>query len=320
VRRVSHLFIKVIMLRKYRRPLLGAALGVVASASDALLLRLLGVSMQLQGHDVMIPAVALFALTATALGAVVGWLLDSRDQVRAQAGHISAQLNMLQYTQRALAQEEALGALGRMAAGVAHEVRNPLGVIRASAGLLAADIPAGSDAEQAARFIEEEVDRLDDFITRLLDLSRPLELRRAPASSREVAAQAIALTSGLDVALHGSPAQQLAIDPALTVRALAALLRNAREAGARRVELRCIPTGFEVADDGPGIPAQVAAQDIFAPFVTTRPQGTGLGLAMVKKLVEFQGGRASVLEGRGAGPDGQGACIAIVFPVPGASP
>lgn len=296
-----------------RRPMLGAALGLIASGSDAILLDLIGVTMTLGDTDVMIPAVSLFAATACALGAAVGWLLDSREQIRTQSQHIASQLDALKAAQRALAQEEALAGVGRLAAGVAHEVRNPLGVIRASAGLLAADVPPGSDSEEAARFIEAEVDRLDDFITRLLDLSRPLDPQRAPTSAREVAQQAAALTPDLDIDLLDD--HTVTLDPALTARALAALLRNAAEAGASHVALRCLPDGFEVADDGPGFAPAHAEPDLFSPFFTTRAQGTGLGLAMVKKLVEVQGGHARLTDrGLPNSAGATGACICLTFP------
>lgn len=295
------------------KALIGAALGLLVSAIDGWLLSALGVTIALGEHDAFAPAVGVFALTACSLGAAVGWLVESRAKIRDQSDHILTQLAQLRAAQHALAQEASLAAVGRLAAGVAHEVRNPLGVIRASAGLLMQDVPPGSEGADAARFIEEEVDRLDDFITRLMALTRPLTPQLIAAPAREVAQLAANRWPALPVQIDDPDDAALRLDVELTARALLALLRNASEASATRALIRCTPAGFSVVDDGPGLDPTVDEDALFAPFYTTRAQGTGLGLAMVKKLVEVQRARCTTRRGAGLGPGGRGACFDINF-------
>src|SRR6185503_5211809 len=95
-----------------------------------------GVEMRIGGHDAVLGVMALFIATYAVVGWVIGRLIEARARAAADARTITAQLHALAASQRALLQSEKLAAIGRLAAGVAHEVRNPLGVIRASASML----------------------------------------------------------------------------------------------------------------------------------------------------------------------------------------
>src|SRR5262249_11940369 len=129
-----------------------------------------------------------------ALGYVIGKLLEARTQAREDARTIAAQLHALETSQRAALQNEKLAAIGRLAAGIAHEVRNPLGVIRASASMVREHFTTTDEAYRACEFIREEIDRLNGFITSLLTFSRPAELRLQPVAIEQVVDRALQLT------------------------------------------------------------------------------------------------------------------------------
>jgi signal transduction histidine kinase len=303
---------------KYR-PWLGAAAGAALGLFDYTGMRLLGIQMDLAGHEVTFAVMALYSATFAALGYAIGRLAEARERVRADAETIRAQYEALRASQARTLQAEKLASLGRMAAGVAHEVRNPLGVIRSSAAL----IQEGTSEEERAqvgRFIVEEVDRLDSFVRAILDFSRPLapslEAVDAAGAAARAAALAGAALEGLDVSLEVAPLE-LSADPDLLVGLLAGLLVNAGEAAKGKVAVRGgsgdSAAWIEVADDGPGVAAADRGR-LFEPFFTTKAKGTGLGLAMAARVVEAHGGRLEVMEGRGLGVGGGGACLRVCLP------
>ncbi len=209
----------------------------------------------------------------------------------------------LKAAQARAAQSEKLAALGRMAAGLAHEIRNPLGAIR----LRAESALAGDDARRQAGLAKvlAEAGRLEELTGKLLgfaaaplphpEICRLAEFfEQAVAPSRDRAA-AKSLTIAID-----DETLSARLDPALTARALDNLIRNAVEAcaaggqisiAARQQGSRLIIT---VADDGPGVPVDIAAE-IFDPFVTGRPDGTGLGLSIAREMIRAQGGDITLI-------------------------
>ena len=213
----------------------------------------------------------------------------------------------------------ALAAVGEMAAGLAHEVRNPLGAIRGAAQVLSAGT-GPTQTEEMLGIIEAETGRLGRVVGDFLDYARPASPRRDAVDLADLARRVLraAEVAGMDmraeVVLKSSPARARG-DPDQLQRAFANLVRNAREAagpeGRLRVEVgrdsdgRCA-VRFE--DNGPGIPPEVMAR-LFEPFLTTKPGGTGLGLALVHRVVQAHGGEVRV-EGR----PGLGAAITIVLP------
>ncbi len=214
-----------------------------------------------------------------------------------------------------MAHSERLAALGRVAAGVAHEFRNPIAAMRLRAENALAGDPARRGA--ALETILAQIARLDRLIGELLAMTQ----RRAP-QPEQIDLPALLEAAAADhrddtVALTVTAAPvAMRLDPALLRRALDALLENARRhAGpGGRIALAAQRTAagvrITVADSGPGIPPDLRAA-LFEPFVTGRAEGTGLGLAIARELVEAQGGRLW-LEAPGGAP-GEGAVFAMEF-------
>jgi signal transduction histidine kinase len=197
--------------------------------------------------------------------------------------------------------------LARMAAMAAHEIRNPLGVIRGAVELVRARSGAALAApdQQALADALGEVERLRRLTDDLLDVSREPALERTPIDLAEVAgdsARALAssfpgVTVRLDV-----PFLPVSGDPVRLRQVLANLLQNAGQAGASGIELRGEALGavarLRVVDDGPGIPANLRDR-LFDPFATGRAGGRGLGLAIARRIAVRHGGTLDLVD---AGP------------------
>lgn len=217
---------------------------------------------------------------------------------------------------------ESLARLGELAGGVAHELRNSLATLRGYLTLIERQPGEGSVADYLGE-IRTEADHLQRVLEDFLAFARPgtarfQEIDLVPLLQRAAADPAL---DGFAVRLHapepGPPGRHLQGDPQLLDRALRNLLHNAveaeREAGRSgpvdvRVEER--PDGIEIAieDRGPGIRPEIRER-LFHPFVTGRPGGVGLGLALAQRIVVLHGGRIA-LEDR----EGGGARAVLFFP------
>ena len=160
----------------------GAAAGVLAGLVDVAVMLQFGVEMRVGGVDATAGVLAFLAANYAVVGYAIGRSLQGRARARRDAETISRQLRELERAQHELVQQEKLAAIGRVAAGVAHEVRNPLGVIRASAAMVQESFAPRDDAYRACEFICQEIDRLNALIAALLSFSRPTELRRHTVS------------------------------------------------------------------------------------------------------------------------------------------
>jgi signal transduction histidine kinase len=212
-----------------------------------------------------------------------------------------------------LKERDRLQALGEMAAGLAHEIRNPLGAIKGAAQLLD---PGDSIEDEQAEFVQvivEEVDRLDTVLRQFLDYARPstgavdrVDVNRAVERVATLV-RTEATEPPLDVKLDlAEQVPAVLMDPSQLQQILINLARNAREAlpdgGTLTLSTATVGDTVEirVADDGPGIPDSVR-RNLFVPFFTTKREGTGLGLPISQRIVEKHGGAISVRSRLGSG-------------------
>jgi signal transduction histidine kinase len=216
--------------------------------------------------------------------------------------------------QRQMAQKERLTALGRLSTVIAHEVRNPLMIIKSALHSLRQPAVTPAVIHEAITDIDEEVVRLNRIVNEVLDFARPIqfELSRVDVNAlcRESAGAALASGPGAPIALELDPAlATLTTDPGRLRIALVNLLVNARHAvhgNNGQVTLSSRSSGesvrITVADGGTGIAAADLAK-VFDPYFTTKRGGTGLGLPIAKNIVEGLGGTLAVSSTPGKGTD-----------------
>lgn len=245
------------------------------------------------------------ALAFISIGSVV-----TRD-----AAESAAKSAELERARVALAERENLAAVGQLAAVVAHEVRNPVAIIFGALATLQRAERSEDDAKLLG-IVGEEAERLKQLVARLLDAVRPFELQYSRCEARQVVRHAISQVmagSGVapeNVELVAASDQELECDEILLGQAISNLVQNALVASGRRSPVRVSaivvtksrPTSLriEVADDGDGVPVE-ARPRLFTPFFTTRATGTGLGLALVKRIVGAHGGTVTYEPGQGGG-------------------
>ncbi len=217
------------------------------------------------------------------------------------------------YAQLARAQDqlvhrERLAALGELSAVIAHEVRNPLGVLFNSLGALRRMVQPSRDARMLLDVMGEEADRLNRMVRELLEFAKPSTPDFQPeALSRlldDAVSAALASTDALVTVRQEITAQEplVPVDAQLMRRALLNLTLNAIQAmpdgGTLTVSLQVLDgqAVVEVRDTGPGL-TDLARARLFEPFFTTKPTGTGLGLALVKRVIDDHGGSIVVRDG-----------------------
>ncbi len=301
----------------------GAVLGLATGLFDAKVMELLGVHFALNGVDVMLWVGAYFGISFAVLGYLLGVVAAARRRDRQAAEVIQRQMVDLQHARVRLAHSEKLATLGQLAAAIAHEVRTPLAVMRSASQNLAESVgDSNADAGKSCSFVIAEIDRLTSVVSSLLGFARPLNLRRQPAQVDAIICRTLQLAEA-DLETKRVSLQQrsagdlpaLAVDADLICQALLGLLANAVQAagpgGEVQVSASTSEDAVEVAveDSGPGVPPSLRER-IFEPFFTTRPQGTGLGLAVVRQIVEAHGGVMQVGERVGGG-----ARFAMRFPI-----
>jgi signal transduction histidine kinase len=234
---------------------------------------------------------------------------------------------------REAALRERLSALGRLSTVIAHEVRNPLMIIKTSLLALRREGARGHEVREAAREIEEEVARLNRLVNDVLDFARPLRLEYAPtdlgALCREAASAVAGAAPSARVEVASAAPLEALTDGERLRTVLLNVLGNAAEAAAlhRAAEGRTatgeadVKVGVEAAgegraaitvtDRGPGIP-EADLPSLFEPYFTTKRSGTGLGLAIAKNIVEALGGTIGVTSALG-----EGTRVRIVVPTTG---
>lgn len=281
-----------------------------------------------RGPSVAHAAQADLAELIGAFNEVTARLTESHETLQAEVARLQRELRE---ASAEVERSRRLAALGEMAAGIAHEVRNPLGSIALYARMLRSDLPEASEQQELATRIGRSVRDLDAIVGDVLAFAREIRPRMAPAdveallhgSAEACCGLAAELQVHIEVAPPQAPASELACDSALLQQALVNVVRNAVQAaaeGAGSVAVSARLCGgrdadhqevaLRVADTGPGIPPE-AIERMFNPFFTTRATGSGLGLAIVHRIVDAHGGRV-VVDGGGGGARCAGRRGAIV--------
>src|SRR5215471_649358 len=244
----------------------------------------------------------------------------------------------LEQAQAEARRSERLAALGQLSAGLAHEIRNPLGVIKGSAEMLTQKLEDSHPlATELAGYISTETNRLSALVTRFLDFARPLHADLVPSDISAVLDRALndvaQLWKGAAVRVEKDYSPNLPLvplDEGLCEQAFINIVQNAYDAmGAqgggvlsvkmatarRNTRDRRDVDGVEIsiADSGPGIPPELREQ-MFNPFVTTKKSGVGLGLSIVSKIVDGHHGSIQIEDPPANAPEKRGACFVIFFP------
>lgn len=223
-------------------------------------------------------------------------------------------------------ERDRLAALGEMAAGLAHEIRNPLGAIKGAAQFLD---PTQMDGEEAEflQVIIEEVDRLNGVVTQFLDYARPLKSQPGPVDVNDVLERTLRLIAagvpeGIALETHLAASLPLAQTDAEQLKQVVInLVQNAAQAmpGGGKISLSTSTFGddaggfrlrgrgsdhveLRIRDTGPGIPEN-EREHVFVPFFTTKEKGTGLGLAISQRIIRSHGGNISISSRVGEGTE-----------------
>lgn len=259
-----------------------------------------------------------------ALRRLVRELEGERERIRGQLAELRASHEQLARLQAELVATDRLATVGKLAAGVAHEVGNPLAGILGYLSVVRMRSGGNAELSDLVQRIEAEVQRIDQIVRALLELGRPSRGKAQPIDVRPVVESAVKLLSaGRDfervrVEVEGPSSLWLRAEPGPLSQVVVNLLLNASQAmgGAGALTLRLEEAAGEgrvhVDDTGPGLSAEARAR-LFEPFFTTKPagQGTGLGLAVSRHLLGQFGGRLDAADAPGGG-----ARFTITLPAP----
>ncbi|MFM7186321.1 MAG: ATP-binding protein [Armatimonadota bacterium] len=289
------------------------------AVNDGTVLGVLSVSRRVPSQQFIDDDMRVLSLFASIVGATFGQTMVL-DDVRRMADE---QVQM----QRQMARSEQLAGIGRLAATVAHEVRNPLGAIKGSAQHLMSVTRDRADCQEFLGIVIEEADGLAQVTTDLLDFSKSDPVQQEAFDIVAVLSDEVSLLlkdpafrNKVKSSVSGLSSQGVVSDKLRIVRAVRNVLRNAAQAAC----LACVHHGepqvdinisniddavvVAIGDNGPGIPIELR-EKIFEPFYTTRSRGTGLGLAQVRQDLDLLGIRMDVGISQYSGAE-----ITLIFP------
>lgn len=260
----------------------------------------------------LVARVAFLAMAGILANSLAEDLRVQSEKHRRTAERLAEANRQVLIAHEAVRRSDKLAALGQLTAGLAHELRNPLGTIKASAEMLNKQLTAENEvAREVAGFISTEVDRTNSLVTRFLQFARPLHLRMETADLAQLLDRAIASAereiNGVAVYRNYAPEiPPFPFDAELMERVFYNLVLNAAQATAPggTVTVKTRAEGniavIAVIDRGAGITTE-QMKDIFNPFFTTKPEGVGLGLAIVAKIVDEHSGKIAVESEPGKG-------------------
>ncbi len=310
-------------------------LRVEASADFLSEVRRFGGSLLLLGCMSLVLAVALAAFVSRPIVAplrqliaasrrVAGGDFGSRVEVRRhdEIGQMSSTFNeMTEQLERFVREKERLATLGELAAGVVHEVRNPLAAIEGFADLMARRLRKTDPSLAHLREIKNEVRIVNGFLSEFLDYAKPRPPKIEPLDPAESVAAAMPVVFPGDKArkwrVGWGRRERLAVlaDKDQLRQVMVNLLMNAAEASPKggRISIACVKNGaaarLSVKDEGKGI-SSADREKLFTPFFTSKPMGTGLGLSIASKIVEGFGGSIEV-----ESEEGKGSVFTVVMPL-----
>ena len=245
------------------RPLKFLLGGIFLGIFDNVFFHLLGVEMVLNGYSANLIVGIFFSISFGLFAWTIGVLIENRREI-------------LDYQEK-LKEKEALATIGRLASGVAHEVRNPLTVIKSSASLLQEEVESPT-AKKAASFILQESNRLNDFISSLLRYSRPIQLQLTEVDTATCFNQAWAITPHENCELvRRNKGDRIQVDPQTFIPVLSSILLNGCQAmkgkGSIQIETQNTEnkTRISVFDEGPGISGEFQ-ENYSHPSIPTRPK------------------------------------------------
>jgi signal transduction histidine kinase len=260
------------------------------------------------------------------VGSVVGILAELEQRQRARqertARELAAAYRQLQESFEHMRRADRLSALGQLSAGLAHEIKNPLGSIKGSLEIVAEDFPPDHKKREFIEILRKEIDRLNSVLTEFLHFARTprpdlqrCDLRDVIDSIRVLCAKEAARQGVRIEVVYSGALPEVYADAAQIQQALLNLVLNGIQAmpggGRLKIEAKASAGAVEIRihDEGTGIPLEARSR-IFEPFFTTKERGTGLGLAVAHKLIQGHHGEIRLLE-----QEGPGAVFLVILPL-----
>lgn len=270
--------------------------------------------------------IVVFFVLGSAVGIIASHERSLTKRYRDAAESLESANRELRESGEQLRRAERLSALGEIAAGLAHEIRNPLAAVKGALEIISGRAPAETPEAEFSSIATRELQRLEGLVQEFLDYARPRPPRLRRAEVPAIVSRVTSLLgpqaeqAGVELAVEGSDAPRgLSIDPEQIEQVLVNIVLNAVQASPKggRVTVRYGTLGeryqVEVSDQGGGIPADVRTR-MFEPFFTTKERGTGLGLAITQRIIAAHHGEIRI-----ASAEGKGTVVEIALPLPAAT-